>query len=230
MTGQEEILNERDEEAPWCRRDMPTEEDYRTARALALEALRKDDITECCRKAGLSFQAVSPDKGRVPISYLGETYHLLISSEKISFDQKDRLKMSDQVLLLHYLATATGAPMENRWITFREVPSGSFYYPSFVKRAVLPLVQHFGDRPHLLEPRGGMPGERLGGPGDKAFKVSALPRVPVVLSLWKGDDEFPPEGNVYFDASVSSYLSTEDIAYLGGATVYKTISLARDVP
>ena len=61
------------------------------------------------------------------------------------------------------------------------------------------------------------------------MKVLALPRVPVVLSLWKGDDEFPPEGNVYFDASVSSYLSTEDIAYLAGATVYRVIGMARGV-
>jgi len=49
----------------------------------------------------------------------------------------------------------------------------------------------------------------------------------VVLSLWKGDEEFPPEGNVYFDASVSSYLPTEDIAYLAGAVVYKVIGMAR---
>jgi hypothetical protein len=51
--------------------------------------------------------------------------------------------------------------------------------------------------------------------------------VPVVLSLWKGDEEFPPEANVYLDKSVSSYLSTEDIAYLSGAVVYKTIGISR---
>jgi len=63
-------------------------------------------------------------------------------------------------------------------------------------------------------------------PGDIALKVIPLPRVPVVLSLWKGDEEFPPEGNVYFDASVSSYLPTEDIAYIAGAVVYKVLAIA----
>ena len=201
-----------------------------TARALALEALTERDIRECCRKAGLSLQTVSPDKDRVPIPYLGQIYHLSVSSQKISFDEDDHaLKIPDQVLLLHYLVTATGASMENRWITFREVPSGAFYYPSFVKRAVRPLVKCFGERPHALERMDGVIGQRVARPGDKAVKISALPRVPVVLSLWKGDDEFPPEGNVYFDASVSSYLSTEDIAYLAGATVYKTIAMARSM-
>ncbi len=50
-----------------------------------------------------------------------------------------------------------------------------------------------------------------------------------MLSLWKGDEEFPPEGNVYFDASVFSYLPTEDIAYIAGAVVYKVIGLARNI-
>jgi len=54
-----------------------------------------------------------------------------------------------------------------------------------------------------------------------------LSRVAGGLFLWKGDEEFPPEGNVYFDASISSYLPTEDIAYLAGAVVYKVIGMAR---
>jgi hypothetical protein len=49
----------------------------------------------------------------------------------------------------------------------------------------------------------------------------------VVLSLWRGDDEFPPEANVYFDQSIASYLSTDDIAYLAGAVVYKAIGISR---
>jgi hypothetical protein len=60
-----------------------------------------------------------------------------------------------------------------------------------------------------------------------ALKIFALPRVPIVLSLWRGDEEFPPEANLYFDQSISSYLSTEDIAYLSSAVVYKVIGIAR---
>jgi hypothetical protein len=66
-------------------------------------------------------------------------------------------------------------------------------------------------------------------PGDKALKIFALPRVPVVLSLWMGDEEFPPEANLYFDQSIASYLPTEDIAYLAGAAVYKVIGIARQL-
>jgi hypothetical protein len=209
---------------------MPTVDDYDTARALALDILAQLDIDRCCMHAGLSPERVSGDKKRLPIPYLGSTYHLAVSGGQMAFEEdKSAFKIADQVLLLHYLITATGVPVEDKWITFREVPSGSFYYPSFVKRAITPLVKSLGHRPEVLARVGGVMGEVVSVPGDQALKIWVLPRVPVVLSLWRGDEEFPAEGNVYFDASISSYLPTEDIAYLAGAVVYKVIGMARNM-
>ncbi|NVM20311.1 MAG: DUF3786 domain-containing protein [Desulfobacterales bacterium] len=207
---------------------MPTEQDYKTARALALDRLEKLDIDACCANAGLSIETISTAK-RVTIPYLGNTYHLTLSDGRISFDEDDNeLKIPDQVVMLHYLITATGAPVEGKWITFREAPSGSFYYPAFVKRAIVPLVKCFGHAPEMLEKVAGAVGQIVELAGDKSLKVLALPRVPVVLSVWKGDEEFPAEGSIYLDASVGSYLSTaEDVAYLASAVVYKAIGTAR---
>jgi hypothetical protein len=209
---------------------MPTQEDFRTARGLAIETLSKLDIDECCKKAGVSFETASSGKRRIIIPYLGKTHELIIGDKEIAFDEGSKaIKLPDQVLMLHYLTIATGAPVENKCITFREVPSGPFYYPSFVKRAITPLVKCFGDNPERLKMVAGKIGELAGKPGDMALRVLALPRVPIVLSLWKGDDEFPPEGNVYFDVSVASYLSTEDTAYLAGSVVYTTIGIFRSM-
>ncbi len=207
---------------------MPTEEDYKTARALAIEALTRLDIDDCCVKAGVSIENVSAEERRVQMSYLGQTYYLSLGRDRIFFNgEASRLKIPDQVLLLHYLITATGVPIQEKWITFREVPSGPFYYPSFVKRAISPLVRSLGEKPEMLEKVSRAMGQIVELPGDKALKVMALSRVPVILSLWRGDSEFPPEGNVYFDTSVTSYLPTEDIAYLSGAVVYAVIRVAK---
>ncbi len=62
--------------------------------------------------------------------------------------------------------------------------------------------------------------------GDLAVKIQALPLVPVALILWKGDDEFPPEGTILFDRSVSRVLSAEDIAWLAGMIVYPLLGMA----
>ncbi len=206
---------------------MPTPDDYREARRLAVETLKERDIKRCCHNAGVDLHQISATEQRVPISYLGRTYRLQVTKDNIAFEPADTpLSLPDQVLLLHYLTEATGAPMETRWISFREVPSGTFYYPSFVKRAISPLVKTLAERPEALSHVARQLGRMETAPGDVALRVPSLPRVPVVLCLWEGDTEFPAEGNVYFDASISSYLGTEDIAYIAGATVYRVLKIA----
>jgi hypothetical protein len=207
---------------------MPTRLDYETARQIAVETLLEQDLEKCCANAGVSLETGPSGTKKVRIAYIGQTYTLTVQNKRFFFDETaSPLKISDEVLLLHYLITAEGLPVSEEWITFREVPSGPFYYASFVKRAIVPLLKCFGDRPSLLNQVSETVGQVLGSPGDIALKVFGLPRVPVVLTLWKGDEEFPPEANVYLDKSVSSYLSTEDIAYLSGAVVYKTIGISR---
>jgi hypothetical protein len=209
---------------------MPTQLDYETARQIAVETLLQQDLETCCSNAGLSLESVSPDTNRIRIPYIAATHTLTVHNDGVVFNEgPSPLKISDEVLLLHYLITATGMPVSEEWITFREVPSGAFYYASFVKRAIVPLVRCFGERPSLLNQVSETVGQVMDSPGDIALKVYGLPRVPVVLSLWKGDEEFPPEANVYLDKSVSSYLSTEDVAYISGAVVYKTIGISRQM-
>ena len=67
--------------------------------------------------------------------------------EVITPEGTKELSLQEQGLILHYLIQATGAPLTNTWITFREIPSGEFYYSAFVKRAKDPLVQTFGKIP-----------------------------------------------------------------------------------
>jgi hypothetical protein len=46
---------------------------------------------------------------------------------------------------------------------------------------------------------------------DAAFTFHPLPRLPVAVLLWLGDDEFPPQVNFLFDRSVEAYLSASGI-------------------
>jgi hypothetical protein len=41
--------------------------------------------------------------------------------------------------------------------------------------------------------------------------------------LWEGDDEFPPNAQLLFDASVGHYLSLEDIVVLGQMTTRRML-------
>jgi len=207
---------------------LAREDDYRKARELAIERLKELDITTCCKNAGLEIEVISGDKKYIKIPYLDRHYTLVLVNDEIYFDETSGApKLSDQVAILHYLITAQGKFIRDDWITFRQVPSGEFYYHAFRKRAIDPLVESFGSKPELLDQVSKHMGELVPSPGDRALKVMALPRIPIILALWAGDDEFPAEGNIYFDASISSYLPTEDIAYLAGATVYRAVAISK---
>ena len=50
--------------------------------------------------------------------------------------------------------------------------------------------------------------------GDVAVTVNAFNRIPVTIVLWQGYEEFPSQGEMLFNAAISNYLSTYDIAVL----------------
>jgi len=41
-------------------------------------------------------------------------------------NDKKYLDIFSSVLILHYLLNADGTPLENKWISFRELPDGLF--------------------------------------------------------------------------------------------------------
>jgi hypothetical protein len=58
-----------------------------------------------------------------------------------------------------------------------------------------------------------------------AFQV--FPRIAIQLALWHGDDEFPPEASILFDANIPRALAAEDIAVVSGMLVYRLMGMAR---
>ena len=61
----------------------------------------------------------------------------------------------------------------------------------------------------------------------RAWILLPLPRVPVYLLFWDGDDEIPASANLLFDTSVPAYLETEQMAMLGELVTDRIVSCAR---
>ena len=120
--------------------------------------------------------------------------------------------------------TADGSPLTDRLITFKELPEGAVYYPTYVKRTIKPLLDKFADRPKSYSPPPNFGGIKAD-TGDFSFRLNALPRVPLTVTLWLGDEELPPEGNILFDSSITGYLPTEDITVLCEILAWKLVRL-----
>ncbi|GAI11565.1 unnamed protein product, partial [marine sediment metagenome] len=137
--------------------------------------------------------------------------------------------LKDKILMLHYLTWAKGTPLTNRLIAFKELSEGSNYFPTFSKRTIKPLLGPFGTEPGRLIGAAGKLGGRKADYGDVAVTINAFRRVPITIVLWRGDDEFAPEGSILFDASISDYLSTYDISELCESIGRRLIKRLREI-
>ena len=211
---------------------MPRIDDYNQALDLGKDEVSRRSLDQVATSSGAEIQRSEEGATSLSLSFLNRKVE--IAWPDLSFHLKgsqEELSLQERILLLHYLhgaCSSGGSVIKGEWISFQEVPDGRFYLDAFQRRAKIPLVQAFGNNPELLvrlatESFGAV----LSGQGDYSVVVEALPLVPVALILWRGDEEFPPDGNILFDRSVAGILSAEDIAWLAGMVVYPLIGMAK---
>jgi len=203
---------------------------YKLAYRLACEQLVKvDDIDQQCLRSGARYQIIDSKKV-ITIEYLNQSYQIVFPDITISLvDRDEEVSLRDKVLILHYFTQAKGTPHCNKLIAYKELPVGANYFPAFSKRALKPLLDHFGKEPHLLIDAAAKLGGYKVDYGDVAVTINAFSRLPITIILWQGDDEFAPEGSLLFDSSISDYLSTEDITVLCETITWRLVNSLRRV-
>ncbi|MFH1457569.1 MAG: DUF3786 domain-containing protein [Candidatus Omnitrophota bacterium] len=122
------------------------------------------------------------------------------------------------ILILHYLAKKLeGLPsLTGEWLGFKELSGIEGYKDAFKKRSLEPIIRKYGKNPQeLLSVLDRLPGKRVD-QADMAIVLEAFEGVPVMVLMWRPDEEFGPEANMLFDKSISGIFCTEDIVVLAG--------------
>ncbi len=128
-----------------------------------------------------------------------------------------------RILLLHYVRTRGEARPAGRWVGFTELKAALMKSKSFTRECEEPLRALF-DRDAAGAERGL---ERLGAvrapgtPAPVAWRLAALPRVPVLVLYWPAEEEFPSACKVLFDATADRYLDVESLTFLVEGLVRK---------
>ena len=202
---------------------------YKLAYKLACEQLAEvNGIVSQCLKSGARYLEIDSQRVII-IEYLNQSYQITLPDIDISLmESEEKIPIRDKILILHYLTSAKGIPITNKVIAYKQLPEGSNYFPTFYKRAIKPLVDHFGKQPHLLIDAAGKLGGYKVDYGDVAVTINAFSRVPITLILWQGDEDFLPEGSILFDATIPDYLSTEDINVLCEIIAWKLVKFSRE--
>lgn len=199
---------------------------YELAYRLAVAKLAEiEDVEQQCRRCDARFLK---SKNTISLDYLNRAYLIKYPEAEVTFqDTDEHVTLVDKILLLHYFTQAKGTPLSGPLISFKELPEGTGYFPTFYNRAIKPLVIHFGNEPERLLEMAKSVGGRKADFGDASVTINALSMVPLTLVLWKGDDEFSPEGSIMFDRTITDYLPTEDIIILCQNTSWRLVKLLR---
>jgi hypothetical protein len=120
-----------------------------------------------------------------------------------------------KVLALRYISKADGYPITGEWISYRDLPGGRFYAATIAPTIEEPLARTFGaERGSFSEIAPRLGGEKSDY-GDESFIFFPLPRVPLLVVLHWGDEEFSPSSRLLFDRCCSHYLNTDDLKVMG---------------
>ncbi|NIS82498.1 MAG: DUF3786 domain-containing protein [Anaerolineales bacterium] len=181
-----------------------------------LETLRSDlrgrsphEVADMC---GATY-----DDDRLRLQYWGRPIAIAWNSfEAFDLEDKKPCSVFDTAMLIYYLNTSDGAPLADRWIAFRELPSGGFYHKAFQGYSGDLLARTIGEDPKLFDRAAqACDGWRLTALAPQAYAFLPLPRIRLAAALWPGDEDFPSRASVLFDAASYHYMTTDGLALLG---------------
>ena len=201
---------------------------------MVLPPAKQENIKLAVDLAWEEFRARGPGvkaagEGPVCVRFLTETYRVDRKQGTILDEWGRPAPNRLATLLLHYLTRGDGAPLTRQEIGFAQIPGGGFYEGPFHARIVSRIIHKFGKDPSLLLKCGLDLGGRRADYGDAAMTFSLFPEVPVVIVVWRGDEEFPASANFVFDASIGNYLAVEDVVVACEELVNRLSKAAADL-
>jgi hypothetical protein len=180
----------------------------------AWESLRKLNPDDVCGRTDAAFDAAS---GLYTIRSFGKDIFISPRERKIlshspSSDMLlERLGYFFNFSALCYLTMAKDTMVTRRLVKPVNMKSGQLFFRGSHVLPLDRLAQKFGNEMDGFLKRGAdLGGERLSY-GDASLRLLPLPRVPVVLILWREDEEFPPRADLLFDSSVEIQLPIDVI-------------------
>lgn len=120
-----------------------------------------------------------------------------------------RLGYFSRLSILWYLVSAKDIALSGKLINPMNLRGGHLFFRG---THVLPLdklaEKYNNDTEGFLNKGLSLGGEKACH-GDAAITFFPLPRIPVVLILWRGDDEFPPGADLLFDTTAETQLAID---------------------
>ncbi len=187
------------------------------------EKLAEGDLEQMAARASTPFDAST---GRAQVPLLGSSYTVQLGAVKpaSSSDDEEEPNIWVKVLTLLYLTTATGDEPQGEWIAYRQLPNTvakTKTYDKEVDRIAAAFKGRLGDLETAASSLGGVTVDDES--ADLAIRFDALPRVPMLLLFWDGDEDFDARSSLLLDSGVLSYLDQESLVFLAQTLICRLL-------
>lgn len=163
---------------------------------------------------------LSPGKS-LEVKFFADRYAVDLEARRIlSLACNVPAKDFTAILILHYLVKKTkGLPkLKAEWLPFRELSGIEGYYDAFKKRSIEPIIRKYGANPESILQDLVRLSAKKADRGDVGIVLETFEGVPALIALWRADEEFGADANIFFDKSITEIFCTEDIVVLAGMT------------
>jgi len=184
--------------------------------AASFTLLKKRDLADIAVNSGSQIE----NGKKLLIKYFGEKIVIDIGPEKVYYlerqkDSKDpdgpvRVDVFSSSIILHYLNNTDGTNLSGKWIAYRELPDGMFYFrtiPGVLGSLVKKYENSSGDLIKTVEKHGGKKSPDF----TNGAIIYPFPYFPILIILEEKSDEFEAAARVLFDSNSCHYIKTDII-------------------
>ncbi|GMO25657.1 MAG: hypothetical protein Ta2F_01010 [Termitinemataceae bacterium] len=182
--------------------------------------LCKCDFPEVAHRLGFIYE---DDPCCLKINFLGRVYRITKDSVELDSEQiewkcnSDVLEFNIKSILAYYAISQGGGEPLNQFARLGSYSHGVFSSGSSLESKNGPLQKLYGKDYGKFEKVAKLLGailEKNNEPGKYLWHYDLLPRVPVKLAYYEGDDEIPTSIQVLFDSTALNYFKFEPLAVL----------------
>lgn len=168
------------------------------------EQLENLDYAETAKRADC--QCLS-DKEHYIIKFINTEYIVNLSDKQI-YSNNDDLPLKpaaflEELCILGYLINAKDIRLANKLVRPESLPGGQFFFRGIHKLPTEKLEKALGARPQMLLEVSKQFDAQKCEFGDASISLFILPRLPMTIVIWRGDEEFEARASILFDQTAA---------------------------
>jgi hypothetical protein len=168
------------------------------------EQLEKIDCVETAKRADCEYLSY---RESFSIKFLNTDYMVDLIEKQTYFNDDDSLPKPaaflEELCILAYLINAKDIQLANKLVRPESLPGGQFFFRGIHKLPTERLEKAFGAQPKVLLEGSGKFNAQKCEYGDASISLYILPRLPLTIVVWRGDEEFDARASILFDQTAT---------------------------